>query len=531
MGATYSREDRGNGGLMSRTKDRVSTLSIRANRRNRKCVETEDSDGHASNESRKHKLPLLSKRPIVLSRKMGGEIMSKVGTCAICLEQTKVQQFDDELLCFSDECRTAWKAFRLQSSSFKDSYMARALLDNTQSQIWLTLRSASVNLDTNNRTNTQFNEYRDNKAEAQVLVDLIQEMVNNDKIWEASDPLLMDLRRRLRLLLVRFWALNCSELVIALEKDITIPNNEITDLSVTEAPLFSFTGLYKGKKVLVKFPRPITRWEPPDIRTQVREIMLLRNLKHGHIIPFLGLYNHPTKNFGGPGIVLPFMPYSHVRHFLEAMDKAKFLESQGLLYNSVITQPRIHRWMLQMADALAYLHREDVVHGDVRGRNFLVDDNLNMCMIDFNMALYASGRPGQNGSTATDMDAWCAPELWQPRAGTMSRSSKPSDVWSLGCVFIELYTGKDPLERLPNHRVHAVTEWTTRILQKGERPPRPLFHNGKAMPDELWNIISKGCWATKTSENFHVDTSERWTAEEVFTALKNLYSYNRSRGV
>ncbi|KAI0786604.1 kinase-like domain-containing protein [Abortiporus biennis] len=459
-------------------------------------------------------------------RKFRQQLMAQIGTCAICLKQTKVHKLENtELLCFSNECRTAWEAFHRQLGTSDHCHAFRAISDPTQSPIWLLVRSASVNLDTNDQTMTQFNNYRGNKLQAQVLVDIIQEIINNDSIWENTNALFSDLRRRLRLLLVRFWALRCRELVIALEREITIPGDHITDRIGGRKPPCSQYGKYKGKKVLIKFPLKMGL-SAADIRTQVREIMLLRNLKHDRIIPFLGIYYDAMEDHGGPGIVLPCMYYGNVREFLASLMDGMFV-SQGLQFYSVITQPKIHQWMLQMADALAYLHREDVVHGDVRAHNFLVNDDLNLCMIDFNMALYASGRPGANQSTTNTMSAWCSPELWAEGVGAVRRSSKPSDVWAFGCVCIELYTAKDPLKiDFKNYpRTDKSVQWIRRILKENERPPRPLFYDGQAMPDNLWTLISECCWYARVSSDFRtVDTSERWTAEQVFAALKHLYS-------
>lgn len=85
--------------------------------------------------------------------------------------------------------------------------------------------------------------------------------------------------------------------------------------------------------------------------------------------------------------------------------------------------------------ALAYLHGMQIRHRDIKPQNILVKGER-VFLADFGVSLdWQTG----SGSTTTEDSAktwlYCAPEVAQ----FMPRNSK-SDIWSLGCVFLEMTT-------------------------------------------------------------------------------------------
>ena len=79
-----------------------------------------------------------------------------------------------------------------------------------------------------------------------------------------------------------------------------------------------------------------------------------------------------------------------------------------------------------MAHGMVYLHSQNLLHGDIKPSNLLLDRNLSVKVGDF--AMNAAGAL-----------PWMAPE--RIRDGTLT---KASDVWSAGIVMLEMATRQDP---------------------------------------------------------------------------------------
>lgn len=102
----------------------------------------------------------------------------------------------------------------------------------------------------------------------------------------------------------------------------------------------------------------------------------------------------------------------------------------------------IDRIIREAAAGLAYIHSQGWIHRDVKPDNFLVNENGNVKLIDFNIA---QKRPGWLGklipsrAKVQGTQSYMSPE--QIRGGTVDERS---DVYSFGCTIHELVSGKAP---------------------------------------------------------------------------------------
>ena len=100
------------------------------------------------------------------------------------------------------------------------------------------------------------------------------------------------------------------------------------------------------------------------------------------------------------------------------------------------------RFVRQTCRAVALLHSRGAVHRDLTADNILVDRRGVVRVVDFGLAAYADPRlgfaPGSLGKFT-----YMAPET------ILGRSTPASDVYSLGLVLYELFTGGGPHLRLP----------------------------------------------------------------------------------
>ena len=88
-----------------------------------------------------------------------------------------------------------------------------------------------------------------------------------------------------------------------------------------------------------------------------------------------------------------------------------------------------------LASALQYLHKTSIRHRDIKPENILVKNDC-VYLTDFGIALDWE-LLGRSTTTEDVGKTWvyCAPEVAQPEKKNMS-----SDIWSLGCVFLEMTT-------------------------------------------------------------------------------------------
>jgi serine/threonine protein kinase len=94
-----------------------------------------------------------------------------------------------------------------------------------------------------------------------------------------------------------------------------------------------------------------------------------------------------------------------------------------------------------IADALDYIHRQGVIHRDIKSSNVLLDDAGNCYLADFGIArdVSESTQLTTTGSVLGTVD-YVAPELFLPG----HKADDRSDLYSLGVLLFEMVTGQLP---------------------------------------------------------------------------------------
>nr|ALS54094.1 hypothetical protein [Curvularia lunata] len=157
------------------------------------------------------------------------------------------------------------------------------------------------------------------------------------------------------------------------------------------------------------------------------EIGLLRELKHKNIVQYLGSNSDE----------------SHLNIFLEYVpggSVATMLVNYGPLGESLI-----QNFVRQILTGLSYLHSRDIIHRDIKGANILVDNKGSVKISDFGISkrIEASTLGGsKKGAQRVSLQGsvfWMAPEVVRQTAYT-----RKADIWSLGCLVVEMFTGSHP---------------------------------------------------------------------------------------
>jgi len=196
----------------------------------------------------------------------------------------------------------------------------------------------------------------------------------------------------------------------------------------------------------------------------VREIRLAACLTHPHILPLF--------DSGEAGGFLYFvMPVVEGQSLRDRIRQAKQLPADEA------TQVA-----MEVADALDYAHRHDVVHRDIKPENIMLHDG-HAVVTDFGIgkaitaAVESASALTQTGVTV-GTPAYMAPEQ---AAGEEDIDGR-SDLYSLGCVCYEMLTGEQPFTGATAGAV---------IAKRFSQTPRPVSDVRDGIPVSLSQIVAR----------------------------------------
>ncbi|KAF8343515.1 kinase-like domain-containing protein [Amanita rubescens] len=170
--------------------------------------------------------------------------------------------------------------------------------------------------------------------------------------------------------------------------------------------------------------------------------------------------------------------------------------------------------MLEVAEGVKYLHSEGIVHGDLHGRNVLLNSEFRCQITDFGSTRHFEATVTRS-TTAFAINS-VAPELfgmcttcglfdcdvaqgdqaaWEKRCKTME-----TDIYAFGCLYYATFFGSTPFHGKNEIQIFH-------LVAKGKRPDRL---ESPRMEDDTWHLIQR-CWEPIPSK--------RSTIKDVATAL------------
>ena len=215
------------------------------------------------------------------------------------------------------------------------------------------------------------------------------------------------------------------------------------------ATVYLAQDLRHDRKVAVKVLRPELAAVIGAERF-LSEIKTTANLQHPHILP---LFDSGEAD-GFLFYVMPFVEGETVR---DRMNREKQLPVADAV-----------RIASEVASALDYAHRHNVIHRDIKPENILLHDGRAL-VADFGIALAAS-KAGGTRMTETGM-CLGTPHYMSPEQAMGEREiTARSDVYALGCVLYEMLTGEPPFTGATAQAIVA------RVLTENPRPMLPQRH-------------------------------------------------------
>ncbi|XP_059160582.1 mitogen-activated protein kinase kinase kinase 2-like [Physella acuta] len=155
----------------------------------------------------------------------------------------------------------------------------------------------------------------------------------------------------------------------------------------------------------------------------IKETKFLLKAKHERIVQFHGFQKTKDAFF----IFLEYLKNGT----LEA-----YISKRGNL-----SEELTRHFTVQILEGVDYLHKNYILHRDIKGNNILMVDDMNIKLTDFGISEIID----DNG-VATEIGTvrYMAPEVIYTDGGKIINYTSRADIWSVGCTVVEMLTGKPP---------------------------------------------------------------------------------------
>lgn len=233
------------------------------------------------------------------------------------------------------------------------------------------------------------------------------------------------------------------------------------------------------RQVSVKVLRLDLRDDPNTKRRFRREAMSATKLNDPHIV---GIFDTGEENG------LQYM----VMQYVQGTDLKAYIRD-----HYPIALPQVIDIMEQVLSAVEAAHAHGIIHRDLKPQNILIDENKNVKITDFGIAVAVS----QNSLTQTNTLMGSVHYL-SPEQARGSIATKKSDIYSLGIILYELLTSKVPFEGenavsiaikhfredIPSVRSvnpHIPQPLENVVIRATAKDPIDRYENVKQMADDL----------------------------------------------
>ncbi|KAL4805348.1 kinase-like domain-containing protein [Aspergillus unguis] len=163
-----------------------------------------------------------------------------------------------------------------------------------------------------------------------------------------------------------------------------------------------------------------------------------------------------------------------ILEYMENGDLKTYIQAQSSIPMSLKL-----KWTYQIVQAVSLLHRNGIIHCDIKPRNFLLDATLNIKIIDFSGSSLDGCKPASGEGTR-----FYLPRHWRdpPTVAT--------DLFALGSTLYEVFQEASPYEEVPSDQVEE-------LFKREEFPDVSTIPCGQ---------IIKQCWLSQVDSAESVQT-------------------------
>ncbi|CAI5974522.1 unnamed protein product [Closterium sp. NIES-65] len=224
-----------------------------------------------------------------------------------------------------------------------------------------------------------------------------------------------------------------------------------------------YRGTYCGQDVAIKILKA-ERLNDSLQQEFAQEVFIMRKVRHKNVVQFIGACTKPPNL----SIVTEFMVGGSVYDYLHK-------------HRGSMKLPMVLRVGMDVAKGMDFLHKNNIIHRDLKAANLLMDENDVVKVADFGVARVKANSGVMTAETGTYR--WMAPEVIEHRA-----YDHKADIFSFGITMWEMLTGKLPYPDL------TPLQAAVSVVQRGLRPPIP-----KGTHPRLADLFER-CWATNPAD-------------------------------
>ncbi|KXN81654.1 Ribosomal protein S6 kinase alpha-5 [Leucoagaricus sp. SymC.cos] len=223
------------------------------------------------------------------------------------------------------------------------------------------------------------------------------------------------------------------------------------------------------------------RLDPNALTPWIKELILWAHSSHPNVLPFYGVFTEGTRDSPQTCLVSPFMKNGNLHDYAPHLSQ----KSRLALISDIV-------------HGLHYLHELGIVHGDLKGQNVLISDEGQCLITDFG-ASHITTATTASGSLSVTTLRFSAPEMILGN----KKPSKEFDIWSVGCLFYEVLSRKEPYYEY-KYEVQIIA-----ALSRKELPTRPgtttndveekddwdddFDQDWDTIDDQAWSLITRCC--------------------------------------
>ena len=221
-------------------------------------------------------------------------------------------------------------------------------------------------------------------------------------------------------------------------------------------------GISEGSKELVN-----------RFRTKfIREAQMIAALDNPHVVKIYDIFEEN-------GTAYYVMPFFEGGSLADKVKKSGPMPEQDAI-----------GYIMQIGNALDYLHKQNILHLDVKPSNVLLNASGQVVLIDFGISKHYDNEGSQTSTTPVGISRGYAP-IEQYQQGDIAKFTPATDIYSLGATFYFLLTGQTPPdaseineEGLPKIMA-SITDKSLSAIEKALSPRR------KDRPQEVNEFLSR----------------------------------------
>jgi len=245
------------------------------------------------------------------------------------------------------------------------------------------------------------------------------------------------------------------------------------------------------EQVAIKILSPLLSNNSDALERLKREVSAARRITHPNVIKIYDISESEGIHF----VSMEYFPGTTLKELIKRDGVCSLAQGAQIAF--------------QICDGLESAHRQGVIHRDLKSHNIIVNDSGELKIIDFGLASCTH----QEGMTATGLILG-TPEYMAPEQVTGRKVDERADIYSLGIILYEIFTGKVPFT--------GDSAIAIGLQQLREEPLRPAEINPRIL-SKLEEVILKAL-QKDPAERYTSVSEMRVELEEAFGHAPTVFS-------